>query len=251
MRRVALRLLERTMTVLGAVGLTVVAIAYLHAIVGSREAIAAFEAAAADEAHAQTLAIEDPDKALWSEKRKREFAALADDTVPLALLEIERLDLQVPVYPGTDRVTLNRGAGIVDGTAYPGEDGNMALSAHRDGFFRALKDIRMGDVLTMRLLGGTERFVVQDIFVTDPLDLSVLEPTNTPMITLITCYPFYYVGFAPDRLIVRAVPLEPGKTAGGVSVSGRNPPTSTGPGSVGEGRARSTAAQPAETLSEL
>jgi sortase A len=239
MRIAVLRILERALLLLGAVGLVMVAGAYLDAVVGSRQAIAAFETAAAQEKSASPLSFEEPDKTLWSEKRKQEFEALDDNQVPLALLEIERLNLQVPVYPGTDRITLNRGAGIVDGTAYPGEEGNMALSAHRDGFFRPLKDIRVGDVITVRQLQGADQFLVQDIFVTDPLDLSVLEPTDDAMITLITCYPFYYVGFAPDRLIVRAVPHEPGRTAGAQSVSEQTPRADAE--SVREGTARSTA----------
>ena len=227
------------MLLLGTVGLIMVAGAYLDAVVGSHQAIAAFEAAAAQEKSASLLPFEEPDKTLWSEKRKREFAALEDDQVPLALLEIERLNMQVPVYPGTDRITLNRGAGIVDGTAYPGEQGNMALSAHRDGFFRPLKDIRVGDVITVRQLQGADQFLVQDIFITDPLDLSVLEPTDKATITLITCYPFYYVGFAPDRLIVRAVPQELGSTAHPSSVSKQTPKADTE--FVREGTARSAA----------
>jgi sortase A len=207
MRRNLMRKIANGLTALGAAGLLTVCVAYLHATVGSHQAIAAFEAAVAAQALGTSVAA-DPDQSLWSEKRKQAFAAVAGDPAPLALLEIERLGLRVPVYPGTDKITLNRGAGIVEGTAFPGESGNMVVSAHRDGFFRALKDIRVGDKLAVRTPSGAARFAVREIFITDPLDLSVLEPTDTPVVTLITCYPFYYVGFAPERLIVRALPLE-------------------------------------------
>jgi len=86
----------------------------------------------------------------------------------------------------------------------PGEAGNVALSAHRDSFFRSLKDIAVGDVIELQTLRGILNFQVSDISIVDPLDISVLDPADESILTLITCYPFYYVGFAPDRYIVRA-----------------------------------------------
>jgi len=106
-------------------------------------------------------------------------------------------------------VTLNRGAGVIAGTALPGERGNVAISAHRDGFFRPLKDVVVGDVIELRgAEGRVQRFEVAAISIVDPLDVSVLDATDAPVLTLVTCYPFYYVGFAPDRFIVRATALE-------------------------------------------
>ena len=87
----------------------------------------------------------------------------------------------------------------------PGENGNVAIAAHRDSFFRPLKDIGVGDLIELRSAHRTEKFRVAEIFVTDPLDISVLAPTKCAVLTLITCYPFNYVGFAPDRYVVRAV----------------------------------------------
>ena len=221
--------LERSLSGIGFVGLVLVALVYLDSAVGAREAVAAFNDAADETAkfaaavdvnaaanvpddlavHGVGLAAPAPDQTLWSEKAKLQYAnASTLENLPLALLAIERLDLQVPVFPGTDRFTLNRGAGLVDGTAYPGESGNIVLSAHRDSFFRPLKDIRVGDTIALRTLEASQRFKVAEIFITDPLDISVLDPTDTPTLTLITCYPFYYVGFAPERLIVRAVPVD-------------------------------------------
>ncbi len=125
----------------------------------------------------------------------------------LALLSIARLELEVPIFSGTSKKTLNRGAGLVEGTSPPGAAGNIVISAHRDSYFRPLKDIRIGDVIELQLRDGMQRFEVGKIFITDPLDVSVLEPTAQPTLTLITCYPFYYVGFAPERFIVRATQI--------------------------------------------
>lgn len=214
--------LERFSLSLGMLGLLFVGLAYLDSAVASRQAMAAFDdallaqadvekvekAAKVDTADpvAETLTIQNPDQSLWSESRKKKYAKIQNDELPLAVMAIDRLNLQVPVFHGTDAVTLNRGAGIVDGTAQPGEDGNIVVSAHRDGFFRPLKDIAIGDRITMKTLQGTQVYVVKELFITDPLDISVLDPTESPTLTLITCYPFYYVGYAPERLIIRAQP---------------------------------------------
>lgn len=207
-----LTVVERVCTIAGGTGLAIVAVAYLHAAIGSHSAIAAFEeAAAVDDQHTVELAtsLDAPDQSLWSERAKAKYARAhePDAALPIALLEIDRLGLKVPVFPGTDALTLNRGAGVVDGTALPGETGNVVISAHRDSYFRSLKDIAAGDVVTLRTLAGVEHFHVTDIAITDPLDVSVLEESPTSTLTLITCYPFYYVGYAPDRFIVRATPL--------------------------------------------
>lgn len=209
-----LKFIERGCTFLGAVGLCVVGYAYLDAAIGSRSAVASFEAAAAERAAGTsqpavlTNNLSAPDQSLWSENAKAKYvkAQAKDHDTPVALLNIERLSLEVPVFVGTDRVTLNRGAGIIDGTALPGENGNVVISAHRDSYFRSLKDIAVGDAIILRTLDGREHFEVVDISITDPLDISVLDDTESSTLTLITCYPFYFVGFAPERYIVRAIP---------------------------------------------
>jgi len=149
-----------------------------------------------------------PDQSMWSEKtiNKYEKAKNTGDA-PLAMLKIKRLNIEAPVYSGTDRLTLDRGIGVVEGTAHPDEVGNIGLSGHRDSFFRPLKDIRLGDKIEMRTLEGVQNFEVTDINIVDALDISVLDPTDTTVLTLITCHPFYYVGFAPDRYIIRATPV--------------------------------------------
>jgi sortase A len=96
---------------------------------------------------------------------------------------------------------------VVKGTTHPGEVGNIAISGHRDSFFRVLKDIRIGDRINMQTPKGFEDFEVSDITIVDALEVSVLDPSETTVLTLITCHPFYYQGYAPDRYIVRAIPV--------------------------------------------
>lgn len=198
-----------SLQLLGLLGLAVVGAAYADSALSSRAAIAAFEAGAAETAPAE-FASEAfaPDQSLWSESARADYAKSADaGGFPLALLKIERLGLVAPVFVGTDAITLNRGVGAVEGTALPGEAGNVALSAHRDSFFRVLKDIAVGDVIELQTRGGVQYFSVAEMRIVDPLDVSVLDPSDEAILTLITCHPFYYVGHAPDRYVVRATLL--------------------------------------------
>ena len=113
------------------------------------------------------------------------------------------------MLPGTDDRTLDRGVGHIEGTALPGTDGNLAIAGHRDGFFRGLKDIATGDLIEIVTVRETSTYRVERTWVVDPTDVSVLEPTPGPALTLVTCYPFYFIGSAPRRFIVRAVPANP------------------------------------------
>jgi sortase A len=122
----------------------------------------------------------------------------------IALLKIPALDLEVPVLEGTDEVTLNRGVGRIAGTALPGQPGNIGIAGHRDGFFRRLKDIHTGDAIELVTVSGRDVFIVDRIRVTSPADVDVLQPRTTDSVTLVTCYPFYFVGPAPRRYIVQA-----------------------------------------------
>ncbi len=119
-------------------------------------------------------------------------------------MEIERLGLSVMVTEGADEKTLRRGAGHIPGTALPGQDGNVGISAHRDTFFRPLRNIRVDDVITLTTLGGEYQYRVVSTKIVSPTDVAVLGPTRSEVLTLVTCYPFYYVGSAPNRFIVRA-----------------------------------------------
>jgi len=125
--------------------------------------------------------------------------------VPIALLRIPRLSLDVPVFADTSERNLNRGAGRIEGTAAPDEDGNIAIAAHRDRYFRALKDVEMGDVIELETMTQRHEYRVTKLSIVRPDDTSWLHATRTAAITLVTCYPFYYVGHAPKRYIVRAV----------------------------------------------
>jgi sortase A len=148
-----------------------------------------------------------PDQSLWSPNRITAWRkALSDPSpVPLAVLRIPKIRLEVPVHPGTDDRTLDRAVGHIEGTAKPGTDGNTGIAGHRDGFFRGLKDIVEGDVIEIDTIQGKDSYRVERTWVVDPEDVSVLTPTSTRALTLVTCYPFYYVGSAPRRFIVRAV----------------------------------------------
>jgi sortase A len=135
-------------------------------------------------------------------------ATLSQDSA-LAVLGIERVNLRVPVFRGTGSQTLNRGAGWIEGTARPGELGNVGIAGHRDSFFRDLKDVGMGDRIQLITRGHTIAYRVDEIEIVDPSDVGVLQPRATPSLTLVTCYPFYYVGAAPQRYIVHASLSEP------------------------------------------
>ena len=123
---------------------------------------------------------------------------------PLATLRIPRLGLRVNVLEGTDDWTLNRAVGHIADTAAPGSTGNVGLAGHRDGFFRGLKDIAVGDAIELSTAGRVDRYHVQKIWIVAPSDVWVLDPTDSPALTLVTCYPFYFIGSAPKRFIVRA-----------------------------------------------
>lgn len=124
----------------------------------------------------------------------------------LAELDIPRLNIAVPVLEGTDWLTLNHAVGHIAGTAYPGEPGNIAIAGHRDTFFRGLKDIRSGDRIELLRKDGTDTYSVDQIQIVSPNDVSVLRRGAAPSLTLVTCYPFYFVGSAPKRFIVTASP---------------------------------------------
>ncbi len=119
-------------------------------------------------------------------------------------MTIEKLGIQVPVYDGADDFNLNRGVGRIKGTSTVGGDGNLGVAGHRDGFFRGLKDIAIGDGIDLLTVYGKEVYTVSSIDIVDPSDVWVLAPSEEKTITLVTCYPFYYVGHAPKRFIVKA-----------------------------------------------
>lgn len=122
----------------------------------------------------------------------------------LGRLEIPRLNVSAIVRAGSDARTLRLAIGHIGGTALPGEPGNIGLAAHRDTFFRRLGEIRKDDLVRVVTIDGTYVYQVESTQIVEPEDTWVLNPTEEPALTLVTCYPFRYVGSAPRRFIVRA-----------------------------------------------
>jgi sortase A len=119
-------------------------------------------------------------------------------------IEIARLDLSVVVVEGVDRISLRRAVGHIPGTALPGEAGNVGLAGHRDTFFRQLKDVKIDDEIQISTLTGNFKYQVVALRIVDPENVAVLAASGENVLTLVTCYPFYFVGPAPKRWIVRA-----------------------------------------------
>lgn len=146
------------------------------------------------------------DYTLWAPKRIQEFkeSLKLQPKRTLAVLELERLRIRVPVFEGADDLSLNLGAGWVEGTALPGEPENTVIAAHRDGFFRVLKDVRTGDLIKLEMKDKTFIYRVSSTEIIEKDDVRVLMPKGEPVLTLVTCYPFYFHGNAPQRFIVHA-----------------------------------------------
>jgi sortase A len=119
-------------------------------------------------------------------------------------MEILRLGVSVTVIEGAGEATLRRAAGHIEGTALPGQPGNVGIAGHRDSFFRPLKNIQRDDVITLTTSRGQFRYRVVSTRVVSPSDIAVLNPDGTEVLTLVTCYPFYFIGAAPSRFVVRA-----------------------------------------------
>jgi sortase A len=130
--------------------------------------------------------------------------AIALSAEMVGVLDIPRLRLSAPVLSGDDERTLRAAAGHLPDTPLPWESGNAAIAAHRDGLFRPLRHIRTGDSLRVRTVHGDLEYEVSELKVVEPEDLSVLETFDADTLTLITCYPFNYIGAAPQRFIVHA-----------------------------------------------
>jgi sortase A len=151
-----------------------------------------------------------PDQRLWSVARVRAWQDTQQQhaPAPLAVLRVPGIGLEVAVLEGTGTWTLNRAVGHIEGTARPGAAGNSGIAGHRDGFFRGLKDVRAGDALEIERPSAVDHYRIERTGIVQPDDVSLLEPTESPAVTLVTCYPFYFVGSAPQRFIVRAVLID-------------------------------------------
>jgi sortase A len=205
-----LRNLDRLLLICGVLLLAFYLAAQLHRTVLVSAELQRFKSQSgrsADEPHWVALTGATPNVSLWSRQRIKDYreSLTAHFAPAIAILRIPKIHLEVPVLAGTDDLSLNRGVGHVVGTANPGENGNMAIAGHRDGFFRGLKDVGLGDKIEIDTPGRTETYVIDRITIVDPNDVSVLKATPQASLTLVTCYPFYFVGSAPKRYIVRAV----------------------------------------------
>jgi sortase A len=198
---------ERLLLVFGLLMLGVYLGARAHKAVLSRTAVASFKTEQPAESRGTVeLVAAKPDFSLWSEKRIREYqdSLMAHFAPAIGILRIPKIGVEVPVLDGTDDLSLNRGVGRIVGTATLGESGNIGIAGHRDGFFRGLKDVGPGDRIELVTPKQTDTYVIDQITIVDPDDVSVLRPRLHPSLTLVTCYPFYFVGSAPKRYIVQA-----------------------------------------------
>ena len=123
---------------------------------------------------------------------------------PIGRLEIPRVHMSAMVAEGTSLRVLSRAVGHALGTALPGQPGNVTLAAHRDTFFRHLGDVHSGDIIELKEPGREYKYEVRFTAVVGPKDTWVLQPTGQETLTLVTCYPFHFVGPAPDRFVIRA-----------------------------------------------
>lgn len=203
-----LRRFERLAWTVGILLVGVWVAAWVHKSVLSRRDLARFQAAASRTPTPRVLPGEaSPDQSLWSKERIQAYEETRKQKAadPLAVLRIPKIGLEVAVLEGTDDFTLNRAVGHIEDTARPGDKGNVGIAGHRDGFFRGLKDIVKGDTMELETVTGRQTYRVDDIWIVNPEDVQVLDPTPRAALTLVACYPFYFVGHAPQRYIVRAV----------------------------------------------
>ena len=154
----------------------------------------------------KALDSEDVNFTSWDPKRIHAYlkSLRTKRDQPIAILRIPKIHLRVPVFNGTDDLTLDRGAGRIIGTAEIGQSGNVGIAGHRDGFFRGLKDVEPGDAIELATRGKTIHFIIERTQIVQKKDVSVLTNKGVPSLTLVTCFPFYFVGKAPQRFIVRA-----------------------------------------------
>ena len=179
---------------IGALLVSMVAFARLDGEVGRQAAIAEF-----------SESVSAPDQSLWSPERVRDYQASLGlvTEAPLAILRIPELSLEVPVYSTDSDLHLNRGAGLIPGMGLPDTGGNVGIAGHRDGFFRVLKDVKAGQRIEVETRLRRHVYRVVSTEVVDASANHVLADSDLPTVTLVTCFPFYFLGHAPQRFIVR------------------------------------------------
>jgi sortase A len=192
-----LRWLERLFLIAGAAALIWCAVIVTDGEIAQRKAQSALEIANAVEELTDAAPVQ---KAVdGSSPHPR-----VDVGSAIAALSIPRVQLSAMVLHGSDARTLQRGPGHLEHTAVPGRAGNVVIAGHRDSFFRPLRHVRLGDDIFLETRDGRFHYRVTSLRVVGPREVSVLAPTSEDVLTLITCYPFWVLGHAPDRFIVRA-----------------------------------------------
>ena len=164
-----------------------------------------------DGSSSEQLELPSVDFRLWGEQRVKAYRQNIGKHPGAKSAELHwrccgfpRFLLRPRFFDGTDDLTLNHAVGRIAGTSRPGESGNIGIAGHRDGFFRGLKDVRVGDAIELKTLKGTDTYIVDQIQIVSPRQVEVLRSTSVPSLTLVTCYPFYFIGSAPQRYIVTA-----------------------------------------------
>jgi sortase A len=185
---VFLRWVRGLLFLIGALAVTYVAFALLHAKI--------YQEAAGNALEEQIDANEQGNGSMPS--------VIGKEGDVLGRIEIPRLKLKVAILEGTTSRTLQLGVGHIGGTALPGAQGNIGIAGHRDTYFRALKDIRTNDEIEIQTATGLSRYKVDWAQIVSPGDTAVLAPSSESAITLVTCYPFYFIGAAPKRFVVHA-----------------------------------------------
>jgi sortase A len=203
--------IQRLLLIVGLLLIGIYVGAHIHRAIMSRSDVRRFEDFTAKSrvdgpSHVLSTSGLKVDYALWSDKRIEAYERSLSEhfAPPLAILRISKVHLEVAVLEGTDDLTLNRGIGHIEGTPRPGDEGNIGIAGHRDGFFRVLKDIVPGDKIELVTASHTDVYTVDQIVLVRPNDVSVLQPQPNRALTLVTCYPFYFIGSAPQRYIVQA-----------------------------------------------
>lgn len=157
--------------------------------------------------HDQRTASDDTPQPSSSTFPKGAPAAATDGLI--GRIEIPRLLLSAVVVEGIGKTTLRRAAGHIPGTALPGQAGNVGVAGHRDTLFRGLRDLRTKDEIQFSTLSGNFKYVVESLIIVEPDNVGVLAPSSENVLTLVTCYPFSYIGPAPKRFVVRARQVSP------------------------------------------
>jgi sortase A len=197
--------IERLLLICGLLLVTIFVAAHIDSAISSRAELKRFRDLQGELSEETSVGLS-TDFNLWSNQRIAAYKKSVADPVdaPLGILRIPTVHLEVPVLDGTDELALNRGVGHIPSTVLPGQDGNIGIAGHRDGFFRVLKDVGPNAIIELESENRVDTYRVNQISIVTPHDVSVLQPRAIPSLTLVTCYPFYFIGSAPKRYIVEA-----------------------------------------------